>query len=44
MGKKTVQDLKMKIKAIKTIQIEGILEVENLGKRKETTEAAEYHH
>ena len=30
---KTVQDLKMEIEAIKKTQTEGILEMENLGKR-----------
>jgi hypothetical protein len=33
---KTVQDLKTKIEAIKKIQTEGILEMENAGKRTET--------
>jgi hypothetical protein len=37
---KTVQDLKMKIKVIKTAQTEGILEKENLGNRTETAIAS----
>ena len=35
---KTVQDLKMEIEAIKKTQTEGILEMENLGKKTETTD------
>ena len=34
---KTVQDLKIEIEAIKKIQTEGILEMENLGKCTGTT-------
>ena len=37
---KTVQDLKMEIEAIKKTQTEGILEMENLGKRTGTTDAS----
>ena len=36
---KTVQDLKMEIEAIKKIQTEGILEMENLGKRTGTIDS-----
>jgi restriction endonuclease len=35
---KIVQDLKLEIEAIKKIQPEGILEIENLGKRTGTTD------
>ena len=35
---KTVQDMKMEIEAIKKTQTEGILEMENLGKRIGTTD------
>ena len=36
---KTVQDMKMEIKAIRKTQTEGILALENLGKRIGTTDA-----
>ena len=35
---KTVQDLKMEKETIKKTQTEGILEIENLGKRTGTTD------
>ena len=35
---KTAQDLRVEIEAIKKTQTEGILEVENLGKREGTTD------
>jgi len=37
---KTVQDLKVEIETIKRTQTEGILEMENLGKRTGTTDAS----
>ena len=37
---KTVQDLKIEIETIKETQTEGILEMENLGKRTGTTDTA----
>lgn len=36
---KTVQDLKVEIEATKTTQTEEILEMENIGKRRGTTDA-----
>ena len=40
MRKKTVQDLKTEIEAIKKTQTKGILGMENLGKRTGTREAS----
>jgi predicted transcriptional regulator len=37
---KSAQDLKVEIEAIKKTQTEGILEMKNLGKRTETTDAS----
>jgi hypothetical protein len=37
---KCVQNIKMEIEAIKKTQTEGILEIENLGKRTGTTDAS----
>lgn len=37
---KTVQDLKVEIEAIKKTQTEGILEMENLGKRTRTADGS----
>ena len=38
MKKKPTQDLKMEIEAMKEMQTEGILEMENLGKETETAD------
>jgi hypothetical protein len=38
---KTVQDMKVEIEAIKKTRIEGILEMENLGKRTQTIDVSQ---